>query len=89
MIVSQEKNLDLSREKGTGKYNWEVVSSSFAIAVQRGSLSNLSGNSFFCSESVCSDIAKAESYPKKGHREEDGKFSRDSKPEFDDLAHKE
>lgn len=58
MIVSQEKNLDLSRDKGTGKYNREVISLSFAIAVQRGSLSNLSGNSFSYSKSVCSGIAK-------------------------------
>lgn len=64
MIVSQEKNLDLSRDKGTGKYNREVISLSFAIAVQRGSLSNLSGNSFSYSKSLCSGIAKVRVIPK-------------------------
>lgn len=89
MIVSQEKNLDLSRDKGTGRYNWEVVSLSFAIAAQRGSLSNLSGNSFSYSKSVCLDIAKVRVYPKKGHREKEVKFSSESKPKLDDLALKE
>lgn len=64
MIVSQEKNLDLSGDKGTGKHNWEVVSSSFAIVVQRGSPSNLTGNSFCLSKSVCSDTAKVRVIPK-------------------------
>lgn len=69
MTVSQEKNLDLSGDKGTGKYNWEVVSLSFAIAVQRGSLSNLSGNSFSYSKSVRSDTAEVRVIPKERTQE--------------------
>lgn len=89
MIVSQEKNLDLSRDKGTGTYNGEVVSLSFAIAAQRGSLSNLSGNSFSYSKSVCLDFAKVRVMPKERTRDKDVKFSSESEPECDDLAHKE
>lgn len=88
MIVRQEKNLDLSGDIGAGKYNWEVISLSFAIAVQRGSLLNLSGNSFSYSKSA-QILQKSESYPKKGRREEDVRCSSDCEPEFDDLAHKE
>lgn len=88
MIVSQEKNLDLSGEKGAGKYNWEVISLSFAIAVQRGSLLNLSGDSFSYSKSA-QIFQKPESYPKKGCREEDVRCSSECEPQFDALAHKE
>lgn len=38
IIVSQEKNLDLSRGDGTGRYNREVISLSSAVAVQRSFL---------------------------------------------------
>lgn len=86
--MSQEKNLDLSRGKGTGKYNREVISLSSAIAVQRRFFFQtcqefLSDNSAIQRVSA-RILQKSEPCTKEGHREEDMKFSSEPQSEPND-----